>query len=262
MPDPTTPPSAEPLTDDDVRRYREQGYLHLRQVLTPQEVADHRAAAEALLEREVPVIWGESESVTQVHYVEEAWLKSEALRSLALHPAVTGIARRLAGVPLRLYSSDILLKKPYKALPTMIHDDEAGLPLAELSQTLTAWIALTDVPVERGCLEYVPGSHLRADAERQIHMMSFDEYRPMAEIWPDFIWQPRVAVPVRAGDVTFHHFRTVHMAGANTTGEPRLANGVIYMDDGAAYRPGVQDHHLSGLRPGQPLGGDTFPSIG
>ncbi|MFD0395290.1 phytanoyl-CoA dioxygenase family protein [Streptomyces nogalater] len=48
---------------------------------------------------------------------------------------------------------------------------------------------------------------------------------------------PRVTVPLRAGDCTFHHARTVHSAGANSTDEPRLSTSAVYMDATAAYRP-------------------------
>ncbi|MFD0395281.1 phytanoyl-CoA dioxygenase family protein [Streptomyces nogalater] len=162
---------------------------------------------------------------------------------------------------LRVYSSDILVKEPKRTLPTLVHDDETGLPLNELSATLTAWIALTDVPVERGCMSYVPGSHLRAREDRQEHMTSFAEFRDLADVWPDYPWQPRVAVPVRAGDVVFHHCRTVHMAEANTSDSVRMAHGVVYMDADATYRPGVQDGHLSRLSPGDPLEGELFPLV-
>jgi phytanoyl-CoA hydroxylase len=248
-------------TDDAVRMYHEQGFLHVPGVLSPEEVVTYRAACEELLTAEEPVIWGPNEAESQVHYVEEAWLKHDALRELALHPRITAVARRLAGVPLRLYSSDVLMKKPGKALPTMVHDDEAGLPLAKHQHTLTAWIALVDVPVERGCLSFVPGSHLRGEVDRQIHMASFADYRPMGDVWPSFDWQPRVTVPLRAGDVSFHHFRTIHMAGANVSDTARIANGVIYMDDGATYWPGVQDQYLTHLEAGQRVEGDTFPLI-
>lgn len=250
------------VDEDTVRTYRQEGFVHVPGVLTPAEVAAFRAASDELFAAESPVIWGESEAQTQVHYVEEAWLKHPTLRRLALHPRITALARRLAGVPLRLYSSDILLKKPNAALPTMVHDDEAGLPLDTLAQTLTAWIALNDVPVERGCLTFVPGSHLRTAAQRQVHMTSFADYRPMSEIWPDFNYQPRVTVPLRAGDVTFHHFRTIHLAGPNVSDGARIGHGVIYIDDTATYRPGVQDQYLTHLRPGQLVQGEKFPPIG
>ncbi|TDC41954.1 phytanoyl-CoA dioxygenase family protein [Actinomadura sp. KC345] len=254
-------PTPESVTADTVRRYNDQGFIHLPGVLPKEEVKRYREAAEALFEREGRQIWGASEREVQIHYVEAAWRKDEAMRDLALHPVITEIAERLAGGPLRLYGTDVLMKEPEEHLPTVVHDDEPGLPLSNLSRTLTAWTPLVDVPAERGCLTYIPGSHLRPDADRQIHLTGFSEYRPMEDIWPDYSWQPRVTVPVRAGDVVFHHFRTVHLADVNRSDEPRIAYGVVYMDADAVYRPGVQDHPVAHLEPGQPVGGESFPLI-
>jgi ectoine hydroxylase-related dioxygenase (phytanoyl-CoA dioxygenase family) len=249
------------LTDEHVQLYRDQGFVHVPQVLSADEVATFKAASEELLANEGPEIWGAGPEEVQVHYVAHAWLKHDALRALALHPTVTAIASRLAAGPLRLYSSDVLLKEPHKTLPTIVHDDETGLPLWNLERTLTAWIALVDVPVERGCLTYVPGSHLREEAHRQVHMTSFAEYRAIGEIWPDYAWRPQVSVPLRAGDVSFHHCRTVHLAGTNTTDVPRMGHGVVYMDADCTYRPGTEDAHIAHMTPGEPLTGEKFPLI-
>lgn len=253
----TTP---ETLSEEAVNSYHEQGFVHLPRVFDDDEVTSAREAAEELLEKHGPQLWG-VEGAVQVHYVEAAWRKDERLRAMALHPRITGIAERLSGGPLRLYGTDVLAKEPHEHLSTVIHDDEAGLPLSGLSRTLTAWIALVDVTVERGCLTFVPGSHRRTEADRLSHVNSFDEYREMEDVWPEFLWRPRVSVPVRAGDVTFHHFRTVHMAGTNDTDQRRLSFAAVYMDADARYRPGVQDHPVAHLEPGQLVEGDEFPLI-
>ena len=138
---------------------------------------------------------------------------------------------------------------------------EVAEPLAGLTRTLTAWVPLVDVPVERGCLIYVPGSHRRPLEHRQVHLAGFQDYRPMEEVWPDFPFSPRVSVPMRAGDVVFHDFRTVHLAAVNTGGERRLAFASVYMDSDATYRPGVQDHPVAHLEPGAPVDGELFPLI-
>ncbi|MFC9585326.1 phytanoyl-CoA dioxygenase family protein [Streptomyces yangpuensis] len=252
------------LTDEARRHYQENGFVRIPQVLSASEVERFRAASEELVARLGPEIWGAGEDEVQVHFVAQAWLKHEALRDLALHPVITGVAKRLAAAPLRLYSTDVLLKsgqKTLNTLPTIVHDDETGLPLHGIDRTLTAWVALVDVPVESGCLTYLPGSHLRDDTQRQIHMTSFAEYRPLPEVWPDYDWQPRVTVPLRAGDVAFHHCRTVHMAGANLTDNPRMGHGIVYMDDGATYWPGTEDAHISHMAPGDPLDNEKFPLI-
>ncbi|MFB7086498.1 phytanoyl-CoA dioxygenase family protein [Streptomyces sp. NPDC056296] len=258
------PTTVDVLTDEAHRYYRENGFVRIPQVLSTSETERFRAASEELMAQHGPEIWGAGEDEVQVHFVAQAWLKHEALRDLALHPVVTQIARRLAGAPLRVYSTDVLLKpgqKDLNTLPTLVHDDETGLPLDGIDRTLTAWVALVDVPVERGCLSYVPGSHLRDAAHRQTHMTSFAEHRPIEDIWPDYGWQPRITVPLKAGDVAFHHCRTVHMAGPNRTDSPRMGHGIVYMDAEATYRPGTEDAHISHMAPGDRLDNEKFPLV-
>lgn len=250
--------------EEIVRRYRTDGFVRVPGVLSPEEVKDFREASEDLLTREAQ-IWagGQEGEQVEVVYVTQAWRSHPALRRLALHERIGEIAALLAGAPLRLYTSEVLAKEARESLPTLVHDDETGLPLDGLSNTLSAWVALVDVPVERGCLSYVPGSHLRDEAQCQRHMTSFEEFTDIERVWPDFTWSPRVTVPLRAGDVAFHHCRTVHMAGANESEERRMGHGIIFVDEGATYRPGVQDTHLAHMRPGEPLATEEelFPAV-
>jgi phytanoyl-CoA hydroxylase len=83
-----------------------------------------------------------------------------------------------------------------------------------------------------------------------------------------------VTVPVRAGGVTFHHDRTVHMAGANRTEDTRVSLATVYMDAGATFAPGAMASYLQGdstglgpgvmqdMQPGQPMDGERFPRVG
>ncbi len=76
------------------------------------------------------------------------------------------------------------------------------------------------------------------------------------------MWEPRVTIPLRAGDCTFHHARCAHMATPNLTDEPRVAHVVIYMDATTTYRK--QRHVVTdplGLEEGQRLDGELFPAI-
>jgi ectoine hydroxylase-related dioxygenase (phytanoyl-CoA dioxygenase family) len=77
---------------------------------------------------------------------------------------------------------------------------------------------------------------------------------------PSLRWLPRVTVPLRAGDATFHSSYTGHMALPNRTDQARLAHVVIYMDAETRYAgtPHVVTDPL-GLAPGDRLDGATFP---
>ncbi|MFD0854019.1 phytanoyl-CoA dioxygenase family protein, partial [Actinomadura adrarensis] len=77
---------------------------------------------------------------------------------------------------------------------------------------------------------------------------------------PSLRWEPRVTIPLRAGDCTFHSGLTGHMALPNRTDMARLAHVNIYMDAATAYSGAA--HVVTdglGLAAGDRLDGETFP---
>ncbi|MFI2242278.1 phytanoyl-CoA dioxygenase family protein [Streptomyces chrestomyceticus] len=246
-----------PVSEEAVARYREQGYLHCPRVLTEAETKEFHAAALEQLDRDEKVSW-DREGGTVMDWVTYADRKSEVIRRLALHPRITAIAERLAGAPLRMFKSEILRKGTEGSTATPIHADAPAIPYAGRPVGLTAWVALTDVPVERGCMTFIPGSHLRPDTpvtaeQAKQHLFSCP---------PELMWDPRITVPLRAGDCTFHHEQVMHLAGPNLMAEPRVSLATVYMDAEATFRTDALVPHDLGLEPGAPLNDERFPLIG
>jgi ectoine hydroxylase-related dioxygenase (phytanoyl-CoA dioxygenase family) len=69
-----------------------------------------------------------------------------------------------------------------------------------------------------------------------------------------------VTVPLRAGDVTFHHRRTAHLAGANTTREARVSMLITFTDAEATYRP-LPGHDPLPYQAGQRLPDERYPLV-
>jgi hypothetical protein len=189
----------------------------------------------------------------------------DTLGGVALDPRLGAIARRLAGMPLRVWGGEVLVKNPGDNGSTGLHDDEA-FALLDSRITLNAWVALIDVPVERGCLTFLPGSHRRGGQERidptqpsLSDVAREDADSDLFTYWPQLRWSPRVTVPLRAGDVTFHQRRTVHLAGANTASEARVSMLITFTDAEATYRP-LPGHDPLPYQAGQRLPTDAFPS--
>ena len=185
------------------------------------------------------------------------------MRALTLHPNVGAVAEQLAGVPLRLWHDQILIKDPHNQKATEFHQDQSYWPHRDSTHPLSAWIALGDVPVERGCMTFIPGSH------RHTELASLDlmDGQGLFRACPELTWEPRVTIPLRAGDCTFHHGRCAHMATPNGTDEPRVAHVVIFMDATTRYqkRRDGQPHPVTdplGLTEGALLEGDMFPRVG
>ncbi|MBB4914275.1 phytanoyl-CoA dioxygenase family protein [Streptosporangium saharense] len=245
------------VSDEVVEHYRQEGFIRIPGVLTPQEVKSLLEVSLLRLDEAEKVNWDREDGrvMDWVPHVDRA---SEELRGLALHPRITAIAERLAGVPLRLFKSELLRKGTAGSALTPLHADAPAIPFSGRPVGLTAWVALTDVPVERGCMSYIPGSHLVP--HEQDEARERDPFRCPSNL----VWEPRVTVPVRAGDVTFHHERVLHLAGRNDTDEVRVSLATVYMDAESVYEPSdLVPDDLGGLLPGQRLDDDhVFPLIG
>jgi ectoine hydroxylase-related dioxygenase (phytanoyl-CoA dioxygenase family) len=247
----TTP---ETLDDGVIEEFRREGFVHLPGVISPQEVEEFRDATLALAERMRS--YNQDGVFTQL---VNAWREDETVRRLSFHPNVTGIARKLAGVPLRMWHDQTLIKQPHNQKPTEYHQDQPLWPHDNLRTSLSCWVALVDVPVERGCMTFLPGSHRLTQLVPE-RPGSGDSWFEAA---PELVWSRRVTVPLRAGDATFHSSRTLHMANNNDTDEPRVAHIILLMEDGTTYRP--QRHPVTdplNLEAGAPLVGELFPFVG
>ena len=123
---------------------------------------------------------------------------------------------------------------------------------------LSAWVALVDVPQNRGCMSYIPGSHAFTNLEAQDLGDAADLFRRC----PELQWQQSVTVPVKAGDVVWHHARTAHRAEANRTDTDRVVVSVIYMPQTTRFTGGKhictegRDYAV-----GELLAGDCFPVV-
>ncbi|ACQ79484.1 Phytanoyl-CoA dioxygenase [Beutenbergia cavernae DSM 12333] len=223
----TAAPPSRQLDDATVARYREDGFVHVPQVLTTEEVATYRAAVQQVYETQESTHPGDA-TFTQVVNV---WESNEALRDLTFHPVLAQLATELAGIPLRIWHDQLLAKKPHNGAATEFHQDGPYWPHDHSRHSLSAWIALVDVPVERGCMSFIPGRHDRHD----IRAIDLRDATDLFDAAPDLAYEPRVTIPLRAGDVTFHHAYTPHTANANDTDEFRWAFVNIYVDRDVLY---------------------------
>lgn len=93
-------------------------------------------------------------------------------------------------------------------------------------------MALCDVPIERGCMAFVPNSHQLGEKEFVDIFHATDELERSKKV-TDSEWIPE---PLTAGAATFHSGLTYHRAFANQTDEMREAMTIIYFADSARYR--------------------------
>lgn len=228
--------------------------MKVRGLLSAEEVERFRSAVDGMVDRGT---CGLRDDALFKQFVNN-WRSDATLRDLTFHETLHRTALQLAGVPLRLWHDQLLIKSPQKSVPTEFHQDQPYWPHRSGKHSITAWIALTDVPVEKGCLCFIPGSHRKED----LPMQDLTNDRSLFGIDPGLEWKERVVVPLQAGDCTFHHGRTCHMAFSNQSSGNRIGYAVIFIEDGTRYSGA--SHVVTdglGLREGEVIRGDLFPLV-
>lgn len=131
---------------------------------------------------------------------------------------------------------------------TTWHQDQGAL-LDEANETtvLTAWVAITDCPTERGCLVCVPGSHRTNGGELSIHCpgkkIASENYIPPRLLRNHQGEKHIVKLPVKKGSVIFFNQFTQHAALQNKSKDLRWSFDLRYNPIG------------------QPTGRSAFPSF-
>jgi phytanoyl-CoA hydroxylase len=231
-------------THIELERYREQGYLVVEDLHTPEECDALCRHARGVVEGRVPLASGDR--VWMEPAAEEQGLVDETnrwaylfkighrmhqndavFREFAVHPRLVALLEALLGPDIKCIQSMFLDKPKNLGVGQPYHQDAHYLKTDP--DTLTAvWIALDDAVVENGCLHVVPGSqhdpvHLHETpidpAQRKIYIEVHSART-----------RPEVAVPLKRGSGVFFPGRMLHRSGNNHTGRRRRAYVLHYGD--------------------------------
>ena len=208
------------LSPDQVRSFRENGYLAPVPVLSPSEVAVARVHLDSLMRRTGEL--GDPAARYKPH------LYAKWVSDLIHHPRVLDAVEDLIGPNLLVWRSIFFFKKGRSTGFVDWHQDSVYWRL-DSEDVVTAWIALTESKVENGCLRVVPGSHLRPEVP---HAIRFTQNNLLvrgqsaaAEVPED---ETR-CVELRPGEMSLHHVRMLHGSGANASGVDRVGLAIRYL---------------------------------
>ena len=251
----TTDPTAPAVLDEEtISAYRRDGVVRIRNIISTEEAARFRDAAIAA--SAAADDYANGSPIFKQHV--NVWRDDAVLRELTLDPRLAAAATALAGVPVRIWHDQLLIKPPHNGAATEFHQDAPYWPHAGSRASLSAWVALVDVPMERGCMTFIPGSQHHQDLRSQDLADRDDMFRAA----PDLRWEERLTIPLRAGDCTFHNAYLAHSATPNLTDDPRIAHVAIYIDADTTYSGA--GHVVTdglGLTAGERLDDEHFPRV-
>ena len=214
------------LSDVDVQRFHDQGFLVVDVLTTAEEVVALQGVYDRLFEVEAPItdndrieLAGDSGAPAVLPQILNPDHYAPELRETNAFRNAGEVARRLLGEEAFSTGMHAIRKPARDGGETPWHQDEAYWDPAAKSNAISIWMPLQPVTLDNGCMQFVPGSHL---SEVQEHRLINPESHGLVLSDESVVTDP-VACPIPAGAATVHAGRTLHYAGPNTTDEPRRA---------------------------------------
>ncbi len=218
---------------EEIARYRRDGYVVIRGLLSRELVADCLDALSALAAGRLepagasialePAV---ASSATPVPNPEDSIRKfadftaaAPALLQAAMAAELHRVLDRILGCGRLLFQEMALVKPPRLGSEKPWHQDAAYFRASDPNLIVGAWIALDPATRENGCMELIPGSHLRGPAP---HIPAADIN--LCTIRPDFVrLDERRPEPMDPGDVLIFHSLVHHYTAANRSNLRRRA---------------------------------------
>lgn len=208
------------LSEAQIRHYEEEGYVFPVPVLSPQEVRAARAEIEAF----------EAKTGKTLDYPEKSksYLLFDWADRLIRHPRVLDAVEDLIGPDILVYHTTMWIKDPHTPQYILWHQDGTYFYL-DPPLHVTAWIALSDAPVEAGPMRVIPGSHKLGQFAHEDDPGEHNLILRGQAIFGRFDDEEGVAMPLKAGEMSLHHTNLVHCSQPNRHHDRRMGFGVSYI---------------------------------
>ena len=260
------------VTEDQIAFFQKSGYLYYGPLWNEQQQRELRDELQRFIDGAYPDcyrtdLWpekGEQQApVGRERFLQMCGLyrHSDTIFRYAMQRHRGQIVAQLIGCDSIQLLSDMTLYKPPgkgKSRQSRWHQDYPTGPNSK--PDITSWMPLDDVDLDTGCMQYIPGSHKLGELTAP-GAESRENYKKAGI---DFS-KPAI-IPMKAGEVLFHHSNIIHYSAANVTDRPRRVYITRYMPGDSVYRYRPELEHLYEgwhlkQRQGQRFSEDEFPMV-
>jgi hypothetical protein len=241
------------LSPDELKQYKESGYLHIPGLISTDEVemiSDECMTAWKSEKGEFDpnASWLENSLLVNIHH------HSKAVRDYYFEGPLVGIANQTIGPNIKGATSQLTFKMRGNTKPFPWHQDNGYGELSPYN-AMTCFTALEDNTEETGCLWVIPGSHKQG----QINIRRSEEERDkLGEVVIDADDAKAIPMPMKAGDCLIFGCWLLHKSEGNfSKDKDRRVLFLRYADADA-----VEVYNDSAPRLGRLVSGATrFPEV-
>ena len=264
------------VSKEDLDAVAADGVAPLRGAISEEWLGRLRDAVERDIENPGPWYHGyvPENGVGRFHGNVRLWETDGDLGEFCTAGPLPAIAAQFfQSAKVNLFYDQLFVKEPGTENRTRWHNDLPYWPTRG-RQIMSFWIALDEVTVDSGALEFVRGSHAW-DIWYQPETFGIQKGHDEYERNPDYVDIPDIEAArsdyeivtwdLEPGDVYAFHAMTVHGSGGNHRNDLRRRGYTVrYTGDDAVYdpRPGTNMNLRSETHDdGDPLDSDRFPVV-
>tara|TARA_R110002094_G_scaffold37331_1_gene50250 strand:+ start:2448 stop:3329 length:882 start_codon:yes stop_codon:yes gene_type:complete len=228
------------LTSRQLNDYHRDGFVAGIRVFDTDAVGAIRAEIERL-EHDQPKVEGGHD--LNRYFRVNGHLVIPLLADLARTPAILDAVEPILGPDLLAWSVELFIKEPGSNKSVSWHQDLTYWGMGETDGEVTAWVALSDVSVQAGCMRFIPGSHLGRIVD---HEDTFDagnllsRGQQIAGVEED----RAVHGPLAPGEMSLHHGRCFHASGPNRSPDRRIGLAIRYVTPGVRQEAPGRDYAM------------------
>lgn len=264
---------AAALTDEQIASYKQDGFLGPIKVFDEEQVTQILDACERIAKPDYPqrnklIGMDVQEGVSvdeQMIYFQNAWIVEDDIHDAIYTPTICAAAHQLLESDKVRFLHDQMFYKPKQHGGVVAwHQDYSYWTRTEPAGHITCFIALDDCTEENGCIHFVPASN-HWDLLPTVKLTGGDD--DMSAIHEVLTEDQKAAfkpvpMPLKSGEVSFHHYHTVHGSYSNRSDRHRRCLVLNFMrgDTRSAsdqpIMPGTDP-----VPPGDIIEGPAFPLV-
>jgi len=163
--------SLEDVMDKDIKRFWQQGYLAIENVLSPDETNSGLDAIMDIIHGRVigphlqfvrpkEKLRNDNERELAIRKLDRFVEYEPRLHALAHHSRILNLLKKIYGEEPKLVQDQAILKPPSGGVEKPWHQDMAYGPLTYEKPVIGVWVALDQAGLDNGCMHIIPRSHM------------------------------------------------------------------------------------------------------
>lgn len=219
---PADPAAATTLTPEQVEHFNREGYVSGIDVFTPDEADEIREYFDWLLDEVV-----NADDARNSYSINTYHLVCEPLYDLVVNERIVSLITDIVGREAVCWGSHLFAKLPGDPKAVPFHQDGIYWPLTP-SKSVTVWLAIDDVDVDNGAMQFVPGTHDMGSLEHR--QFDLDGTRVLGREVADIeqFGDRRFTNELKAGQCSLHSDMLLHGSAPNTSDRRRAGMTLRY----------------------------------